>query len=102
MKALVACLNRESKLRGTNVFSRTDIAGHCVCLRVYVCSHMGVCLFDCVCVYVRDNLRVCSYACVCVRMHVCVFVCVCVCVCLRWCVCVCVRVSLRVLWNCHE
>ena len=98
MKALVACLNRESKLRGTNVFSRTDIAGHCVCLRVYVCSHMGVCLFDCVCVYVRDNLRVCSYACVCVcvRVCVCMFALVCVCVCVR------VRVSLRVLWNCHE
>ena len=56
----------------------------CVCMYVYVCVCMYVCVRVCMCVYLCVHVCVC--VCVCVRVSVCV------CMCVRVCVCVCVCV----------
>ena len=72
-----------------------------MCLSVYMC--LCVCVSMCLCVYVSVCLCVsmclCLYVsmclCVCVSVCLCVCVSVCLCVCVSMCLCVCVSVTCR-------
>jgi len=61
-----------------------------VCIRLCVCLYLSVCVYVCVCLRVCVSLSVCVRACVCVcvslSLSVCVRACVCVCMCVRACV----------------
>ena len=64
-----------------------------MCVRVYACVCMYLCVVDCACV----RARVCVCMCVCVRACLCVYACVYVC---ALCVCLCARVCLTLLEVC--
>ena len=76
----------------------------CVCLRVFVDTHLQMCVHNwfCVCVYVCASVHVsvllCKssvfYMCMCTCLAL--SVCVCVCVCARVCLCLCVPYSSNV------
>ena len=70
------------------------VCGHmCMCVRTRVCVCVCGCVYTSVCVCVCTQVCVCVYTSVCVCVHKCVCGCVCtqVCVCVYTSVCVCVH-----------
>lgn len=54
----------------------------CVCLCIYVCVGVPVCVLVCLCIYVCVGVPVCVVVCLCI--YVCVHLCVCVCVSIQY------------------
>ena len=55
-----------------------------MCVHVYVCTYMRVCMCVCTCECV--HVCVCMCVCTCMCVHVCVYMCVYTCVCVHVCV----------------
>ena len=50
----------------------------CVCIIVFLCKDVGICIYMCVYVFMHACVHVCVYVCMCVCMcMLCTYICVC-------------------------